>query len=322
MLSLRCCFLFVFFLSSLLSASVIHVPSGADLQAAINAAKPGDTITLEPGQTYTGNFHLIRKSGTGYLAITTSQPTDLPPDGQRIAPSFASKLPKIVTPNGSPAISVDSYANHYLLKGIEITTHGVGVAEALISVTGAPAGPAFDIVLEQLYIHGDATSGSTRGIALNSASTTIRDCYISDIKSAGAVSQAIAGWDGPGPFTIENNYIESSGQNIVFGEMPPRRAGTVPSGISIQRNTLAKPVSAHGVAWKYSSLVQLSNAEGVTILRNTFESGPATEAFAFFIGGGQVENASVRDVVFRRTWCGVAGGRYLYRAGSRSQPRS
>jgi hypothetical protein len=42
----------------------MHVPSGGDLQAAIDKAVAGDTITLAPGQTYTGNFHLVRKAGT------------------------------------------------------------------------------------------------------------------------------------------------------------------------------------------------------------------------------------------------------------------
>ncbi len=37
-------------------AATIAVPAGGDFQAALDAAQPGDVITLEPGATYTGNF--------------------------------------------------------------------------------------------------------------------------------------------------------------------------------------------------------------------------------------------------------------------------
>jgi hypothetical protein len=46
-----------------------------------------------------------------------------------------------------------------------------------------------DLVLDRLYIHGDAEKGQKRGIALNSASTTVTGSYISDIKLIGQDSQ-------------------------------------------------------------------------------------------------------------------------------------
>ena len=60
-----------------------------------------------------------------------------------------------------------------------------------------------DITLDRLYIHGDAALGQKRGVALNAAATTIRGCYIADIKAVGQDSQAIAGWNGPGDYVIE-----------------------------------------------------------------------------------------------------------------------
>jgi len=53
----------VYFLAaSAAHAATIAVPSGGDLQAALNAAQPGDVITLEPDATYTGNFILPNKA--------------------------------------------------------------------------------------------------------------------------------------------------------------------------------------------------------------------------------------------------------------------
>ena len=34
------------------------IPAGGDLQGALNAAQPGDTLVLQAGATYTGNFTL------------------------------------------------------------------------------------------------------------------------------------------------------------------------------------------------------------------------------------------------------------------------
>ena len=44
--------------------------------------------------------------------------------------------------------------------------------------------------------------GNGSGIALNSAHTSIRNSYIGGIRLAGQETQGIAGWNGPGPFTI------------------------------------------------------------------------------------------------------------------------
>src|SRR5690349_11164620 len=43
----------------------IYVKAGGDLQAAIDDARPGDAIELEPGGTYHGPFKLRRKDGNG-----------------------------------------------------------------------------------------------------------------------------------------------------------------------------------------------------------------------------------------------------------------
>ena len=56
---------------------------------------------------------------------------------------------------------------------------------------------------------------------INSASTAIIDSYISNIHEVGADSQAIAGWNGPGPFQIVNNYLEGAGENFLLGGADP-----------------------------------------------------------------------------------------------------
>src|SRR5215510_7922976 len=81
----------------------IEVKAGGDFQAALNQARPGDAITLEAGATFTGNFTLPNKSGSGqseWIVVRSSAAdSGVPPPGTRITPSYSNVLPKIVSPN-------------------------------------------------------------------------------------------------------------------------------------------------------------------------------------------------------------------------------
>ena len=57
-----------------------------------------------------------------------------------------------------------------------------------------------------------------------------------------ADSQAINGYNGAGPFTIENNYLEAAGENVLFGGADPAVTNLVPSDIVLRRNHLFKPL--------------------------------------------------------------------------------
>src|SRR5262245_7415315 len=101
--------------------AVIAVPAGGDFQAALNAAQPGDTITLAAGATYTGPFLLRTNTGTDFITIRTSAADNLLPSaGTRIDPSYAGALPKIVGKVGSPIVNTAPGAHHYKFIGVEI----------------------------------------------------------------------------------------------------------------------------------------------------------------------------------------------------------
>ena len=65
-------------------------------------------------------------------------------------------------------------------------------------------------------------------MALNARRAAVIDSYLADFKEVGADSQAIAGWNGPGPFGIANNYLEAAGENVMFGGADPAIDGLVP----------------------------------------------------------------------------------------------
>src|SRR6185503_11278824 len=53
--------------------TVINVPSGSDLQASLNNAQCGDTIVLQAGAIYNGNFVLKNKGPCrSWITIQTS----------------------------------------------------------------------------------------------------------------------------------------------------------------------------------------------------------------------------------------------------------
>src|SRR5262245_43322115 len=103
-------------------ARILTVVAGGDFQGALNTAQPGDMITLAAGVTFTGNFTLPAKTGTGWITVRTSAPDEhLPPPGVRITPAYVARLPKVVSPNANPALATAAGAHHYRLIGIEVT---------------------------------------------------------------------------------------------------------------------------------------------------------------------------------------------------------
>src|SRR5262249_55163695 len=100
-----------------------------------------------------------------------------------------------------------------------------------------------DLVFDRCYIHGASLADVSRAIALNSANTEISNCNISEIHGIGFDTQAICGWNGPGPFRIINNYLEAAGENVLFGGADPTIQGLVPSDIEFRKNDCAKPLN-------------------------------------------------------------------------------
>jgi hypothetical protein len=290
--------------SSASIASTISVGSGAELQSAIVNAQPGDTILLARGVVYIGNFTLTDKGSstgsTSMITIRTTGDDGLAGDGQRVLPSMAPLLAKIQSPNSLPAILTAPGAHHWRLMLVEIVGNGLGDLIALgdggeTSLARVP----HNLVLDRVYAHGDPSLGQKRGISLNSASTTITGSYIFDIKAVGQDSQAICGWNGPGPFMITNNYLEAAGENVLFGGADPSIPNLVPSDIMISGNLVSKPIAWRSQNWSVKNLFELKNARRVFVSDNVFENNWE---------GGQPGYAilfTVRNQDGRCPWCQV-----------------
>jgi hypothetical protein len=255
--------------------TVIDVPAGADLQQALNAAELGNTIRLASGATYVGNFTLPAKGGDGsrYITLTTGGVT-LPAAGTRIDPSYRSQLATLKSPNGFAALGTTNGAAYYKIVGVSFDANIDGTGDVITLGDAANTlltQVAHHIEIDRVLITGNASLGQKRGIAVNAANVVIMNSDIRDIKAVGQDSQAIAGWNGPGPFTIRNNYLQAAGENIMFGGAGTNIPDLVPSDITVEDNLLAKNPAWRGSSWTVKNLFELKSARRVLVRHNTME---------------------------------------------------
>ena len=56
-----------------------------------------------------------------------------------------------------------------------------------------------------------------RAISLNGRDISVLNSFIDRFQDNSTDSQGIGGYNGSGPYTIENNFIEAAAENIMFG---------------------------------------------------------------------------------------------------------
>src|SRR3954468_24142640 len=118
-------------------AATLTVNAGGDLQAAINAAKPGDTILLAAGATFTGSFTLPAKNGTSYITIRSSAPDSaLPATGVRMTPAYAAQLAKVRSTSAGAAFRTSAGASYWRLQFLEISPSSSTSAADLVQFGG------------------------------------------------------------------------------------------------------------------------------------------------------------------------------------------
>ncbi len=266
------------------------VNSGGNLQTALNQAQRGDEIVLEAGATFTGNFTLPAKSGTsanGWILIRSSKSSQLPSRGIRVSPAHEALMPKILTPNTQPALTTTTsgVASGWWITGVEVSvtptydTRYIQYGLVRLGSTGSTqntlAEVPTDIVLDRVYIHGLVDTPTSRCVELNSGRTQISDSYLAECHVKGFDSQAILGWNGPGPFKIVNNMLMGDTENVMFGGSDPTIPGLIPSDIEMRGNYLYTPASwganMANKLWTKKNLFELKSARRVLFEGNILD---------------------------------------------------
>src|SRR5271165_4984172 len=229
--------------------------TSAQFSSALTASAPGDTIVLDAGVTYIGNFTFPVKANPNnkWIYIVGSALSSLPAPGTRVVPATdAANMPKLVSTGTTSVITIRPGANYYRLVGLEITTastQGGSTAQnpyttVLVNAMSSAGNPLVDsITIDRCYIHASPTVDAREGFAMNASNVPIVDSYVSDSHQSSNDSQAVVAWDTPGPIKIVNNYLESTGENIMFGGAGGLNHPWVPSDIEIRGNYLFKPLS-------------------------------------------------------------------------------
>jgi hypothetical protein len=263
------------------SPSVWNVSTSIGLESATLLALPGDVIQLAPG-VYQGNFILPPKTG----GVRLKGPAELR------------------SPSNVPVLQVNSY---WTLDNLTFTAASpAGDLVRIGTATQSAAEVPFSVSVENCQFLGDPELGQKRGLTVNGAIVEVRACRFRDIKLAGQDSQAIIGWNGPGPILIEDCDIEAAGENILFGGVDPSIEGLLVSDITIRRNVIRKPLEWREQGWQCKNLLELKSARNVVIEDNLFENNWASSAgsgyaiWAKSTNQGRQPWAQVINVVFAR----------------------
>ena len=263
----------------------IRVGAGSDLAAAIENAKCGDTLLLPAGASFDVKVLPSKQcDDQHYITVRTETPdAKLPPEGSRISPAWAGVAslpgrPPFAQPSGGPAKLLATIVvrrpegvvvgDHLRFIGIEWTAQD-RIIYRLVTVEHAN-----HVIFDRNWVHPAEGLELAHGIGMNDGANTIAviNSYINGLNCvaiAGRCTDATALGGGRGKETVHtikfyNNFLESSGENILFGG---GASATNPTDIEIRRNHLFRPM-----LWKEGEPGYAPSASGHPyIVKNNFE---------------------------------------------------
>lgn len=244
---------------------MITLHAGDDLQHALDTAQPGETIQLDREAIWVGNFTLPVKPPGPPIEVRGTGPVDGP------APRLAEDLAALLSPNSLSALSTIGNTSGWRFSAVCFvagTSTGdlVRLGDGLIS---DPSQLPSDIVFDRCLFRAAETAKN--GLQMNAVNVTLRRCGVKGVKLKGQESHAIVTWNSPGPFLIEDCYLEAGSCGLLVGGAKAAIPNCVPSDLTFRRNTVTRPLELRGGGWGVKNLFELKNAKRVVCAGNVFE---------------------------------------------------
>jgi len=306
------------------------VAAGGDLQGALNAAQPGDTIILQAGRHLHRQLHSAgeerqrldlraelravepargghpRGPGAGERHAEDREPQHLAGDQHR---GRGSPLP---VRRSRDHDDVGVHERHQLRPGL-----AGGAGRQHLARPGADRSGVRSL-LHPRHPHRQRPAGDRDEQRADGGRGLVP---VRSARGRRRQARTLASWNGPGPFKIVNNYLEGAGENVLFGGVDPAIPNLVPSDIEIRRTTCsslargrpaarATPASAGSV----KNLFELKNAQRILIDGNLLENNWADAQNGYGVlftvrnQDGTAPWSTVRDVTFTNNILRHSGG--------------
>lgn len=216
--------------------TVHNCANGTQFQTALDSAVDGDEIVVTA--SFTGNFTIsVSHSPSNPVIVRTSTASW----GQsRLSNAVATALPRVTTANASPVLTINTNVDGWDFDEVAFSaTNSTGFMIIYVGLTGVtttaavPDGVRFNRCA--IWAEG-STAEWSQGVQLHSDNSGFCNGRIWNIKKQGADAQAILSGACQGVHKIVNNYLEASGENIMYGGFPNQLTNVVPSDIEIRYN--------------------------------------------------------------------------------------
>jgi hypothetical protein len=281
--------IFTILFATLCSGAVVSVCSTGcttnSLQTALDtSANCGDSIQIKSSETQVGNFTItFRGCAANPITVTTDRTAWLPMAGARITPAHLTNMAKITTPNGNPALRdvLDGMGRPpagWNFVGVAFTGTGGAGSFFLVNFNSNNAAGASQIAdsitFDRCYFYMPSVyaGGNLQDVIRADAThLTVKDSFFGDAFFNGYVeSHGIRALTNPGPVTVTNTFITTSGIPIFVGGATPSFPAYMDQGFTAQYNYMWRP-------WKWNGDPnQPYAADYVTAAAGTFRTGPHT----------------------------------------------
>ena len=243
--------------------------SVANIQAAMDAANPGDTIYIQPG-VHVGTLIFRRAaSGANPITVTGGKPTWLPCANCRVTPSYRGVMPIIRTESGNtPALNAyfqttsSNPPSGWKFVGVGFETNTAAQFDQAVVATGGqgytgdPLGWTFAntgempdaLTFDRVYVGGkfDDSVVTQNGIRFSGTNGVFKNSFLGPIYCGGIECHAFAIYTSLGPVTVTNNFISAASIPLMSGGGDPDyydfTNGVNPANVTVKYNYLYRPI--------------------------------------------------------------------------------